>query len=139
MERFFLRTLLGSAQGVLFGVSAHVANAMTAIAIACGQDAALVANTHCANATCETTKNGDLYFSAYFPSMFAATVGGGTSFGTARECLETLGCYGNGKSNRFAEIIAATAMAGEISLMISIVNGTYIYAHETFGRNRPPQ
>ena len=139
MERFFLRTLLGSAQGVLFGISAHMANAMTAIAIACGQDAALVANTHCANITCEATKNGDLYFSAYFPSMFAATVGGGTSFGTARECLETLGCYGNGKSKRFAEIIAATALAGEISLMTSIVNGTYIYAHETFGRNRPPQ
>ena len=138
MERFFLRTLLGSAQGVLFGISAHMANAMTAIAIACGQDAALVANTHCANATCEVTKNGDLYCSAYFPSMFAATVGGGTSFGTARECLETLGCYGNGKSKRLAEIIAATAMAGEISLMTSIVNGTYIYAHETFARNRPP-
>jgi hydroxymethylglutaryl-CoA reductase len=51
---------------------------------------------------------------------------------------ETLGCYGNGKSKRFAEIIAAAAMAGEISLMTSIVNGTYIYAHDTFGRNRPP-
>ena len=63
----------------------------------------------------------------------------GTSFGMARECLETLGCCGNGKSKRFAEIIAATAMAGEISLMTSIVNGTYIYAHETFGRNRPAQ
>ena len=76
---------------------------------------------------------------AVAPESIAGTVGGGTSFGTARECLETLGCYGNGKSKRFAEIIAATAMAGEISLMISIVNGTYIYAHETFGRNRPPQ
>src|SRR6516164_520968 len=32
MERYFLRTLLGSAQGVLFGISAHMANAMTAIA-----------------------------------------------------------------------------------------------------------
>jgi len=71
--------------------------------------------------------------------MFAATVGGGTSFGTARECLETLECYGNGKPKRFAEIIGATVMAGEISLMTSIVNGTYIYAHETFGTNRPPQ
>ena len=60
------------------------------------------------------------------------------AFGTARECLETLGNYGNGNSKRFAEIIAATAMAGEISLMTSIVNGTYIYAHETFARNRPP-
>jgi hydroxymethylglutaryl-CoA reductase len=49
------------------------------------------------------------------------------------------GVMGNGKSKRFAEIIAATAMAGEISHMISIVNGTNIYAHETFGRNRPPQ
>lgn len=56
-----------------------------------------------------------------------------------RECLETLGCYGNGKSKRFAEIHAATAMAGEISLLTSTVNGTYIYAHETFGRKRPPQ
>jgi cyclopropane fatty-acyl-phospholipid synthase-like methyltransferase len=28
-------------------------------------------------------------------------------------------------------------MAGEISLMTSIVNGTYIHAHDTFGRNRP--
>jgi hydroxymethylglutaryl-CoA reductase (NADPH) len=71
--------------------------------------------------------------------VFAATVGGGTSFGTARECLEILGCYGNGKSKRFAEIIVATAIAGEIGLMISIVNGSYIHAHETFGRNRPPQ
>jgi hydroxymethylglutaryl-coenzyme A reductase len=56
------------------------------------------------------TTYGFLYknFSPYFPSMVAATVGGGTSFGTARECLETLECYGNGKSKRFAEIIAAT-------------------------------
>jgi hypothetical protein len=32
-----------------------------------------------------------------------------------------------------------TAMAGEISLMTSIVNSFYIYAHKTFERNRPPQ
>ena len=100
----------------LKGISAPMANAMTAIAIACRQDAALVANTNCANGTCEATKNGDLYFSAYFPSMFAATVGGGTSFGTARECLETLGNYGNGNSKRFAEIIAATAMVEKLAL-----------------------
>jgi hydroxymethylglutaryl-CoA reductase (NADPH) len=107
-----------------------MANATTAIAIACGLDVALVANSHWANVTCEATKNGDLCFSAYLRSMLATTVGRGTSCGTARECLETLGCYGNGKSKRFAEIFAATAMAGEISLMISMVNGTCIYAHE---------
>lgn len=137
MERYYFRTMLASAQGVLFGTSAHVANAMTAISIACGQDAALVGNTHLAVLGCEVTKAGDLYFSIYLPSVFAATVGGGTAFGTSRECLEILGCYGAGKSKRLAEIITATAMAGEISLMTSVVNGTYVFAHETFGRNRP--
>ena len=87
VERYFLRTLLGSAQGVFFGISAHVANAMSTMAIARGQGAAFVANAHSANITCEATKN---VFGAYFPSMFAATIGGGTSFGAARECLETL-------------------------------------------------
>jgi hydroxymethylglutaryl-CoA reductase (NADPH) len=137
MERYFFRTLLGSAQGILFGISAHFANAMTAIAIACGQDAALVANSYSGVITCEVTKTKDLYYSAYFPSIFAATVGGGTSFGTAQECLKMVGCYGKGKSKKLAEIIAATALVGEISLMVSMVNGTYVYAHEAFGRNRP--
>jgi hydroxymethylglutaryl-CoA reductase (NADPH) len=137
MERYYFRTMLASAQGILFGTSAHVANAMTAVSIACGQDAALVGNTHLAVLGCEVTKRRDLYFSIYLPSLFAATVGGGTSFGTARECLEMMDCYGNGKSNRLAEIMAVIAMAGEISLMTSVVNGTYIYAHETFGRNKP--
>ena len=57
------------------------------MAIARGQGAAFVANAHSANITCEATKN---VFGAYFPSMLAATVEGGTFFGTARECLETL-------------------------------------------------
>lgn len=138
MEQYYYRALLGSTQGLLFGINGHFANAMTAIAIACGQDAALVANTHGGIITCEVTKSGDLYYSASIPSLFAATVGGGTSFGTAKECLEVLGCYGKGKSSKLAEIIAATVLAGEISITASIVNNTYIYAHERFGRN-PPQ
>jgi hydroxymethylglutaryl-CoA reductase (NADPH) len=137
MERYYLRTLQASAQGILFGMSAHFANAMTAISIACGQDAALVANTHLGTVACEVNDDKDLYFGIFLPSLLAGTVGGGTGFGTGRECLEMMGCYGNGKSKRLAEIIAAVAMAGELSLMISVVNGTYIYAHETFGRNRP--
>jgi hypothetical protein len=42
--------------------------------------------------------------STYIFGVPAATLGGGTSFGAARECLETLGSYKNGK----AETIAST-------------------------------
>jgi len=137
MERLQYRLLQGASQGMLIGSGAHAANAMAAIAIACGQDAALVANTFGTILGCEVNKSGDLYFSVFLPSVFAATVGGGTDFGTSRECLSALGCYGKGKSRRFAEIIAATVLAGEISLTTAVANGTYVHAHEMFGRNRP--
>jgi hydroxymethylglutaryl-CoA reductase (NADPH) len=74
-----------------------------------------------------------------FPDLTAETSDDETQKGKVKKFLRNKATTGNGKSKRFAEIIAATAMAGEISLMTSIVNGTYIYAHETFGRNRPPQ
>ena len=38
---------------------------------------------------------------------------------------------------KFAEVVAATVMAGEISLAASIVAGDFVTAHEKFGRNKP--
>ena len=34
-----------------------------------------------------------------------------------------LGCYGKDKANKFAEIVVATVLAGDISLMSAIVAG----------------
>jgi hypothetical protein len=82
--------------------------------------------------TCEATKNGYLYFSLYFPRMFA------TNRRRRNFLWHGFGCYGNGKSKRFAKIIAGQGN-GEISLMTSIVIDTYIYARETFGRNSAPR
>jgi hydroxymethylglutaryl-CoA reductase (NADPH) len=50
-------------------------------------------------------------------------------------------CYGNGKAKKLAEIVAATALAGELSLMGAMrVNkdGTsdWITSHDKLGRNR---
>jgi hypothetical protein len=73
-----------------------------------------------------------------FASMFAATVGEELPSSRRVNASKTLGHRGNGKSKRFAEIIVATATAGEISLTASIANGTHIYTHETFRINRPP-
>ena len=69
--------------------------------------------------------------------MLIGTVGGGTGLGTQRECLELLGCYGTGKADKFAEIVVGTALAGELAVLASIVNGTFAETHNRLGRNRP--
>jgi hydroxymethylglutaryl-CoA reductase (NADPH) len=48
-------------------------------------------------------------------------------------------CFGTGKSKKFAEIVAASALAGEIAVMCALVNGSYVQAHEKYGRNKPAQ
>ncbi len=83
------------------------------------------------------TKDGDLYASVTLPSLTVATVGGGTSLGTSHECLEMLGCAGSGKAAKFAEIVAATILAGELSMGSAIASNEFVQAHETLGRNRP--
>lgn len=71
------------------------------------------------------------------PSLTVATVGGGTSLGTARECLSMMDCVGTGKAPQLAEIAAAFLLGGEISLMAAIAAGELVGAHESYGRNRP--
>jgi hydroxymethylglutaryl-CoA reductase len=63
--------------------------------------------------------------------------GGGTGLATQRECLELLGCYGPGQVRKFAEIVAATVLWGEISLGAAVVADEWVTAHERLGRNRP--
>jgi hydroxymethylglutaryl-CoA reductase (NADPH) len=85
----------------------------------------------------DVTKAGDLYASAHLPCILVGTVGGGSAQGTARECLELLGCFGAGKANLFAEILAATVLAGDLSLLASFATHEFTAAHEALGRNRP--
>ena len=37
---------------------------------------------------------GGVYFSMQLPSVIAATVGGGTTLATQKECLQIMGCHG---------------------------------------------
>jgi hydroxymethylglutaryl-CoA reductase (NADPH) len=78
-----------------------------------------------------------LYASVTLPSLSVATVGGGTGLGTGRECLEILGCHGAGGAAKFAEIVAAALLAGELSMGAAIASGEFVAAHEAYGRNRP--
>ncbi|HYF65587.1 MAG TPA: hydroxymethylglutaryl-CoA reductase, partial [Herpetosiphonaceae bacterium] len=115
---------------------AHSANAITAMFIATGQDVANVAESSSALVYSELTPAGDYYYSITIPALIVATYGGGTGLATQRECLELLGCYGAGNVRKFAEIVAATVLCGEISLGTAIVAEEWVSSHEQFGRNR---
>jgi hydroxymethylglutaryl-CoA reductase (NADPH) len=115
----------------------HSANGITAMFIACGQDAANVAESSTALVYTELRENDDYYYSITLPSLIVATYGGGTGLGTQRECLELLDCYGEGKVRKFAEIVAATVLCGEISLAAAIAAQEWVTAHDQYGRNRP--
>lgn len=115
---------------------AHFANGITALFIACGQDVANVAESSAGFVYGELKDNGDYYFSVTIPSLIVATYGGGTGLPTQRECLELLGCYGQGKAHKLAELVAATVLCGELSLSAAIVSDQWVSSHDKFGRNR---
>jgi hydroxymethylglutaryl-CoA reductase (NADPH) len=125
--------------GFMSGVNnngAHSANGITAVFIATGQDVANVAESSAAYVFAELQPNGDYYYSVTIPSLIVATYGGGTGLATQRECLEMLGCYGKGKVRKFAEIVTATVLCGELSLGSAIVAEEWVRAHDLYGRNR---
>ncbi|MGD8928935.1 MAG: hypothetical protein PVI22_08185, partial [Lysobacterales bacterium] len=115
----------------------HSANAVTAIFLATGQDVANVAESSTGILFAELTPDKDLYMSITLPSLIVATCGGGTGLPTQRECLEALDCYGVGKVYKFAEIVAATVLAGEISLAAAISSLDWVSSHDQYGRNDP--
>ena len=115
---------------------AHSPNAITAMFIATGQDVANVSESSAGILYTEMTPEGNLYISLTIPSLIVATYGGGTGLPSQKECLEIMDCYGKGKVNKLAEIIAAVALAGEISLGSAISSSDWVSSHETYGRNR---
>ncbi len=137
LAELWRNTVLGNLQAGTIGYNGHYANGLAAVFIACGQDVANLANAAVGTTQLELTPEGDLYASVTLPSLTVATVGGGTMEGTARECLEVLGCAGNGCARKLAEICAATLLAGELSLGAALAAGEFVDAHETYGRNRP--
>jgi hydroxymethylglutaryl-CoA reductase (NADPH) len=137
MRELWEQTVLGHLQAGALGYNGHYANGLTALFIACGQDVANVANSAVGITHFEVTGEGDLYASVTLPSLTVATVGGGTGRGTARECLEMLGCAGAGGALKLAELAAAALLAGELSMGAALASGEFVSAHEQYGRNRP--
>lgn len=135
-EVWLAKCMVGSAVSGTMGFNAHIANVVTALFIATGQDPAHVVAASMGITTMRV-EGDDLYASVTLPSVMVGTIGGGTALATQKEALQLLGVFGgnNGKNaQRLAEIVGAASLAGEISLLSSLSEGTLSRAHQQLGR-----
>jgi len=128
MFAFWYQAFIASVQAGMLGPNAHFANGLSAMFIACGQDIAQVVNASTGILTLEVLPSGDLRIYCKFPQMIVATVGGGTTLPFPKACLQLLGCYGEGKVMKLAEIMAAAALAGEVSIVGALASGEFAEA-----------
>lgn len=138
MSEYWRLSFIAGVQSGSIGVSGHVANGLAALFIATGQDAACVSEASVGVTHMETTPEGGLYCGIDLPNLIVGTVGGGTRTPTARECLRIMRCEGDGKAAKFAEIVAGTLLAGEISIIAAIASGHFARSHERLGRAPKP-
>jgi hydroxymethylglutaryl-CoA reductase (NADPH) len=137
MVQYWQSSTIGVIQSGSIGAQGHVANGLTALFVATGQDIACISEASVGITRMELTTDGGVYVSVTLPNLIVGTVGGGTGLPTQRECLEMIDCYGNGKAQKFAEIAAGLALAGEISIAAAIASGQFSQAHQKFGRKKP--
>lgn len=136
-EVWLAKCMIGSAMAGSMGFNAQYANVVAAVFLATGQDLGHVGEASMGITTAEVIDGKDLYMNVCLPDLMVGTVGGGTGLATQKEALELLGVAGgnNGKnSQQFAEIVGAAVLAGEISLLSSLEEGTLARAHARLAR-----
>ena len=124
-----------SAMAGTTGTHLHISNALTSIYLATGQDTACVSENSIGHFQTEPAENNGLACRLTLPSLTVGTVGGGTRLLPQKQNLEMLGCDGGEYSSRkLAEIIGASTLALEISLMSALASDTFTGSHMKYGR-----
>lgn len=136
MVEYWRASTLGVIQSGSIGAQGHVANGLTALFLACGQDVACISEASIGITRMELTNAGDLYAAVTLPGLIVGTVGGGTQLPTQKECLQMMDCLGAGKARKFAEICGALVLSGEISIAAAMSAGHFSRAHEQLGRKK---
>jgi hydroxymethylglutaryl-CoA reductase (NADPH) len=137
------KNLLGSIiNGGVASANAHFANMLLATYLATGQDAANIVEGS-QGITYAEVREGNLYFSVSLPNIIVGTVGNGKHLPWVIKSLEQLGCIQNDcpgqSSQKLAQIIAATVLCGELSLLAAQTNpGELIRTHLVIERARKP-
>ena len=127
-------SMIGGVMSGSIGVQGHYANGLAALFIASGQDAACVAEAAVGVTRFEVREDGGLYAAVTLPNLIVGTVGGGTGLPTQKACLDILGLAGAGHARAFAEVAAALALAGELSIIGALTAGHFTRAHQQLAR-----
>ena len=139
-EKFYdvwlAKCMVGSALSGSMGFNAQFANVIAALFIATGQDAAHVVEGSVGMTIVEVRKK-EVYVAVHLPSLMVGTVGGGTELATQQEALQLMGVAGTGKVAEFASVVGGAVLAGEISLLASLAEGSLAHAHEILARGNP--
>jgi len=125
------KCLIGSAMSGSLGFNAHYTNVIAAFFAATGQDLAHVVEGSLGMTTTKILENGNLYISVYLPDVMIGIVGGGTKLIIKKEALSIIGAK---SSSELAEVLAGAVLAGEISLLASLAEGSLAKTHDRLGR-----
>lgn len=134
MIAYYRMSAIGGVMSGALGIQGHYANALAAAFIACGQDAACVAEAAVGITRFEETDDGELYATITLPNLIVGTVGGGTGLPSAQACLELLGLPEKDSANALAEVFAALVLAGELSIIGALAAGEFTEAHRQLAR-----
>lgn len=136
MAEYWRMSAMGGMMSGTIGVEGHYANGLAALYLACGQDAACVAESAVGTTRFECRDDGSLYATVMLPNLIVGTVGGGTGLPAQRACLEMLGLAGPDHARAFAEVCAALALAGELSIAGALCAGDFTRAHQRLARGK---
>ena len=136
---YWRMSAIGGVMSGSIGIHGHYANGLAALFIACGQDAACVAEATMGVTRFEVDEDGSLYAAVTLPSLIVGTIGGGTGLPSQRACLDILGLRGPDSARALAEICAGLALAGELSITGALASGEFARAHQRLARGTPPE
>jgi hydroxymethylglutaryl-CoA reductase (NADPH) len=139
----YRKNLLGSAAAGSMGMNAHYANMVAAFFVATGQDIAQVAEGALGVTCIEPRPEESAYVSIAMPDVPLGAIGGGTGLQTQREALSLMGVSPDSDNPgaavmRLTEILGATVLAGELSLMGALSSHHLARAHRELGRASLP-
>ncbi|MFH0863770.1 MAG: hydroxymethylglutaryl-CoA reductase [Candidatus Gottesmanbacteria bacterium] len=77
-----------------------------------------------------------LYISVYLPDLIIGTIGGGTGLPTQKEALAIIFAKDKPDSDIFSQVIAGAVLAGELSLLASLAEGSLACSHQRLGRGK---
>ena len=125
------KCLIGSALSGSIGFNAHHANIVAAFYAATGQDIAHVVEGSLGMTIVDILEDESLYISVNVPSIMVGTIGGGTKLITqseARNIIKTDSPF------VLTEVLGGAILAGELSLLSSLSEGTLASSHKKLGR-----